>query len=108
MRIDKSKSLQFASLQGESAQKFLKVDSLSDMQTIIYLREGVQFQRSRAILMILMDLGGTWKIMRIFLFVPVRIRDLFYRIVAKYRYRVFGRRDTCRLPTNDEKDRLLF
>ena len=110
MRVDRSQTLRFASLQGEVARKYLKNnDTLKspDMDTIVYLRDERAYQRSHAVLMILSDLGGVWKFAQVFLVVPSPLRDLIYNLVAKNRYRIFGKRDTCRIPTPEEMKRLL-
>ncbi|MES2964058.1 MAG: DCC1-like thiol-disulfide oxidoreductase family protein [Bdellovibrionota bacterium] len=107
--LDRNSVLRFASLQGETARRLLAQKDLeiADPDTIVYLRDGERYERSTAVLMILRDLGGSWKLISIFFFVPRPLRDLGYRFVAKIRYRVFGKRDTCRLPTAEERERLL-
>jgi len=42
-----------------------------------------------------------------FKFMPKNIRDFLYRLVAKYRYRIFGKYESCRIPDEEEKDRFL-
>ena len=109
MRIDKSGRLKFASLQGETAAKRLGAGSTVpiDVDTVVYLRDGEKFEKSEAALRILSDLGGAWTLARLFLVVPAFIRDFVYRIIAKNRFRLIKKRDTCRLPTPQEQDRLL-
>ncbi len=109
MRWDRKRELKFASLQGETAKRLLPPERLrqNDPDTVLYLRDGALHERSTAVLYVLQDLGGAWTLFTVFLLVPRFLRDLAYRFVARIRYRVFGRRDTCRLPTPEEKDRLL-
>ncbi len=110
LKADTSQTLRFASLQGEAAKKYLKNTAgkkAPNLDSIVYFREERAYQRSHAILMLLADLGGVWKFVKIFLIVPSTFRDLIYSLVAKNRYRIFGKRDTCRIPTPAEMNRLL-
>ena len=109
MRADKKKTLQFASLQGETAARRLlaAAGAPRDLDTVVYLRNGKQLERSSAALMILFDLGGAWVLAAPLLLVPKFLRDLAYALVARNRYRVFGKKDTCRLPTPEERERML-
>ncbi len=63
--------------------------------------------KSEAALRSLEGLGGPWKLLRPLRFIPVFVRDAVYDFVAKNRYRWFGKRETCRLPTPEERDRFL-
>jgi predicted DCC family thiol-disulfide oxidoreductase YuxK len=108
MRIDARQTLHFASLQGETARKMLTPgEHPVDSDTVIFLRDGVRYERSTAILRILADLGSAWTAARVLLILPAAFRDFFYRVVAKHRYRWFGRRNSCRLPSAEEAARLL-
>ncbi len=106
MARDKKNQIKFASLQGETA-KCLIAQSKTEFDTVVYLRDGQRWERSTAILYLLQDLGAPWSIARIFFIIPVSLRNLFYLIFAKNRYRFFKKRDTCRIPTSQEKGRLL-
>lgn len=109
MRLDKRNALKFASLQGETARKTLGPLSAgaADPDSVIYYRDGKIFERSAAVIEIFRDLGGAWKLLVLFLVIPKVLRDSLYKLVARYRYQLFGRRDTCRLPTSEEKNKLL-
>lgn len=109
IRRDSRNRLTFASLQGSTAQERLgpRASDPSDYDTVVYLREGQAYQKSTAILMALGDLGGAWVMLKVFLVVPAPLRDVLYRLVARHRYRLFGRRETCRLPTAAERKKLL-
>lgn len=105
LKEDKNKVLQFASLQGETAKRLLGPDI--QVKTIIYLRNQQQYEKSTAVLKVLSDLGGVWKASVIFILIPTIIRDVIYDLVARVRYQIAGKRDSCRLPTADEKQRIL-
>ena len=108
MKMDHHHRIQFASLQGETARQHLHLNPESvDFDTVIYFKEGRSFERSNAILELLKDLGGFWIVLYVLKLIPVFLRDSVYNWVAKNRFRFFGRRETCRLPTPAEKSRLL-
>lgn len=114
MRIDKNGELKFASLQGETAAKTFATALGTAEQTpaiktttIIYLCNDEKYDQSSAVLRILMDIGGVWKLAGIFYLVPKCIRDFIYRIIANNRHRFIKPRNTCRVPTPSEQDRLL-
>ncbi len=106
IRRDKKHALHFASLQGLAAAE--KVQSFSrELNTVIYFRNESIHQKSEAIIYIFFDLGGFGRIAFVFLLIPRFIRDSIYDLVAKYRYSLFGLRQTCRLPTPEEKNFFL-
>ena len=113
LRADRRDRLRFATLQGPAAASLLAGRGLPlDLQTVIYLRhlDGAApelLERSNAILAILRDLGGGWRAAAALRIVPRPWRDALYRLVAGRRYRWFGKRDTCRLPTPEERPRFL-
>jgi predicted DCC family thiol-disulfide oxidoreductase YuxK len=107
LKLDTRKRLLFAPLQGQTAEKRCHPEQLADVDSIIYLRNRVVYEKSTAVLLILSDLGGRWPICRMFLVVPAPIRDAMYNYVAKRRYRWFGIKDSCRVPTASEKARFL-
>ena len=109
MRRSEGSSLLFASLQGDTARSRLGQVVLAgiDPDTVIYLRHGHQLLRSDAILAVIADLGGVWKLARCLTLIPRPIRNGVYGWVARNRFRLFGRKDTCRVPTPAERDRLL-
>lgn len=107
MKKDKAHQLKFASLQGETAKKMLSSEQVSALTTVIYHRDNKIYERSAAALMVLSDLGGVWFLLKIFFLMPRVMRDGLYNLVAQNRYRFFKKRDTCRLPQGEEKDRLL-
>lgn len=107
MRLDQKKQIKFASLQGNTAYQKLPQSYLSLIETVVYLRDEDIHERSDAILFFLKDLGGWPSLFWILRFIPVFVRDFFYRIVARNRYFFFKKRDFCRLPTEAERERLL-
>jgi predicted DCC family thiol-disulfide oxidoreductase YuxK len=98
-----------ASMQGEAGTALyrrFRIDP-SDPDTLIVV-EGDRVRRdSDAILAIWAGLGWPWRAATVFSLVPRGLRDFVYRGVARNRYRLFGRRDTCWLPDPSFQDRLL-
>ena len=100
---DKQRQFKFASLQSDSAAKMLNSQDLK-LDTIIYLADGRVYHKSSAVLKILSQLGGLFKIVAIVaLVLPKKVLDFFYTKIASNRYRLFGKSDTCRLPSAEEK-----
>lgn len=95
--------LYLSTLQSAAAKKHL---SLLDqgLDSIIYFTDGHVYKKSSAILKILYDLGGFYKYLSVGLqVVPYFVADGLYDLIAKNRYRVFGKTDSCRIPTESEK-----
>jgi predicted DCC family thiol-disulfide oxidoreductase YuxK len=109
IRMDKKMLFKFASLQSDSGKIFLKSIKMSTnhMETVVYLKKDRVYTESTAILEILTDLGGIWKAFSIFRIIPNSIRDGLYRFIAKRRYRIFGKRFSCLLPTLENQIRFL-
>jgi predicted DCC family thiol-disulfide oxidoreductase YuxK len=84
-------------LQSAKGQSLLKKYGLpaDDFDTVVYIKAEKYFLKSSAILHIVKELGGIWKSFFIFIIIPVFIRDFIYTLIAKSRYRIFGRRESC-------------
>lgn len=78
-----------------------------DPQSFVFLEKNRRYEQSNAVLLALRRLGGVWRLIALLYVFPRPLRDFVYRIVARNRYRWFGRRDECRLPTPEERDRFL-
>ncbi len=87
----------FTPIQSKNGQKLLNEFNISSPKTdsLVYIRENTYFLRSDAILEILKDMGGIWRISYGLIVIPKFIRDSIYDLIAKIRYRVFGRKDVC-------------
>jgi len=101
IRLDKNNILKYTSLQGEFV-KTLEVEPGID--SIIFYEDSRLYYRSTAILKILRSLGGIWVFTDIFYLIPVKLRDFIYDIIAKYRYHIFGKMESCRMPKEEERD----
>lgn len=125
LRADSRGRYRYAPLQGETAQRLLGPQDQAgdpetgdrplgspqaravDPQSFVFLEKNKRYERSNAVLLALSGLGGTWRLISLLYVFPRPLRDFVYRIVARNRYRWFGRREECRLPTPEERDRFL-
>lgn len=104
MARDVRRRLRFAPLQGQTATKTLPADMRENLSSLIYLHHGTTYVRSAAVVRILRTLGGPWWWAGQALWlIPLPLRDLGYRLIARVRYRLFGKQETCRLPGPDER-----
>lgn len=109
IRHDPEGRFRYAALQSAAGQEVLRQHGLGGeaFDSFIYLRHGVLYLRSTAALYLLRDLGGAWALLYAFIIVPRPLRDTVYDLVAKYRYRWFGRRESCMVPTQELRGRFL-
>ncbi|MFN7729866.1 MAG: thiol-disulfide oxidoreductase DCC family protein [Bdellovibrio sp.] len=103
---DQGQKILFAPLQGETAAQNLTQDQRQALESVLVLSQGRILSKSSAVLLILEHLPGYYWT-GLFQIVPLFLRDLVYDFVARNRYRWFGKSETCRLPTPDEKQVLL-
>lgn len=98
---------QFASLQSTAAQNLLEAQGVSGdvMDTVMLLDGQHVYSKSDAVLHMFRGLSGRWPILFYLVVIPKPIRDFVYDLVAKYRYRLFGKRDTCMIPTEAIRSR---
>jgi len=104
MRLDKKRIFKYTSLQGEYVKK---LDIAKDLDSIVFYDEGELYYKSTAVLKILQKLGGAWLVLGAFFIIPRFIRDFVYDVIAKYRYRIFGKLESCRMPSEEEQERFI-
>lgn len=99
----------FASLQSETGTKLIKNYNLTaeNIDSVILVDNDRAYIKSDAALMIAAQLGGVYKILSFMRIIPKFIRDFFYDIIARNRYRWFGKKDVCRIPTPELKSKFL-
>lgn len=104
---DKKGYFKFAPLQSEIAKNFVSQSVIENTDSIIYQDSDQLYTKSTAALKIARHLDGAWKGFYAFIIIPKFIRDFIYDLIAKNRYNWFGKRDSCKMPTQDIKNRFL-
>ena len=106
---DPEKRFTFAPLQSEIGQDILRKfnKNTEDFDSVILLKNNTLYQKSEAALEITKYLSGFWKHLAIFSIFPTFFLNFFYDIIAKNRYRIFGKMDSCRIPTPELRERFL-
>ena len=108
LKRDLRAEIQFSPLQGDTAKALLSPADVSDLNTMVLWVGGRTYRKSAAAVRVLWQLGPFWRAVGIALWlVPLPLRNLVYSIVARNRYSLFGKKETCRLPTPEERARFL-
>ena len=109
IRHDKRDYFRFAPLQSEVAEKTLKEYKPEALggDTFILLENGEVYDRTTAALRIARKLNGAWPMFYAFIIVPPFLRDIVYRIIAKNRYKWWGKREACMIPTPEVRRKFL-
>ena len=109
IRQDKSEKFLFASLQSDFAEEKMKQFGLdnSSLDTVVLIDGDRVFTRSSAGLEVLKRLGGLWQLFYAFIIIPAPVRNIIYDWIARNRYRWFGKKDECMIPTPELKKRFL-
>lgn len=109
IKRDKRDLFRFAPLQSDVAKEKLTKFKLEDsvQESVILISEDNILFKSTAALTIYKQLSGPAKLLYALIIIPKFIRDFFYSLIAKYRYKIFGKRDRCRVPTESEKLKFL-
>ncbi len=102
-------TLRFAALQSETGQQILEHFNLpkEDIFSVILVENEKVYVRSSAALRMYKNMGGFWNLMYLFIIVPRPIRDAIYNLIAKNRYKWFGEKESCMIPTPELKSRFL-
>lgn len=108
IRHDRKGVFKFAPLQSEIGSELTRRYRIADDVDSIILIDGEEaFVKSDAALGIARSLGGVWSLLYSFRIVPRFMRDWFYDRIAQYRYRLFGKKDVCMIPTHEVRGRFL-
>ena len=114
LKRDQRDYFRFASLQSEFASSLLQEHGRDprDLDTVYVVIDYAQpaerlLARSNAILFLLKELGGIWRLATLGKILPLTMRDGIYKLVARNRYRVFGKYDACMLPEPKQRAKFL-
>ena len=110
IKHDKKDVFRYASLQSELGKKLVSERGLDpeEIDSIMLIEPGVAYYRkSTAALEISRDLSGGYSLLKNFLFIPEVMRDVIYDFIANYRYKWFGRKEQCMIPSPELKAKFL-
>lgn len=107
IRIDKNNHLLYAPLQGITAKKILERKYIDSLSTMAFHQAGKTHYKSTAILKSINAVGGAWRVFYVFTIIPAFIRDALYNLISSMRYEVFRKKDSCRVPSSDELNKIL-
>jgi predicted DCC family thiol-disulfide oxidoreductase YuxK len=113
LRNDRKKSIYFLPRQSALAQRLRKANDIPDTaESVVFLEPDSNgkihaYLHSSATLRICRYLSGFWKMLVIAQIIPAPIRDWFYKIFARNRYRFFGRKEQCIIPKPEYRERFL-
>lgn len=110
IKYDTKNTFLFANLQSDAGKEltnYLGIDT-KKIDAIILYEPGVSYEiKSNAALKIMEDFGGIWSLSKLLWVFPVSFRDIIYDIIAKNRYKWFGKKESCMLPTPEIKAKFL-
>ena len=109
LKRDKFAKYKFASLQSGVGNKLCKQHNIdiTEVDSIVLIKDETVFIKSAAVLEIFKDMPKGWRLLRVGVILPKVLLDWLYDVIAKYRYRIFGRKDECPIPAEDIQDRFL-
>ncbi len=108
IRHDDTGRFKFAPLQSEIGERLKREHSIApDTDSLVLVEDGQAYTHSTGALRIAKGLGGIWKLAYAFIIVPEPVRDWFYNTFAKNRYRWFGKKDVCMIPTPEIRARFV-
>lgn len=109
LKHDRSGRIRFAAMQGVHGRALLQRHGLDpdDPLSFLWVDGGSGYRNSDAILRLLSSLGGGWRLAGGLRLIPRVLRDAAYRLIARNRYRWFGRRETCLVPDTALRQRFL-
>ncbi|PJA98727.1 MAG: thiol-disulfide oxidoreductase [Ignavibacteriales bacterium CG_4_9_14_3_um_filter_30_11] len=109
IKRDKNEKFKFVSFQSSKAAELLNKYNYTDnkLDTLVLLKNNTIFAKSTAALLISKELNSFWKIFYIFIIIPKFIRDFVYLYISKNRYKWFGKKDFCMIPSPDISSRFL-
>ncbi|WP_167836858.1 thiol-disulfide oxidoreductase DCC family protein [Leptospira ryugenii] len=108
LKLDKDKVLRYASLDGKLGLSLQKLGQIVGKESVVFASNGKYYTKAQAVIQILYSLQGIYRIISIILSIfPFFIMDFVYSLIAKYRYRLFGKRESCFLPGENVKELFL-
>jgi len=109
IKYDKNNIFQFAAMQTKAGEKVInEYRLLENRKSIILVKEGLVFYKSDAVIEIAKQLNGWPSILKFGFVFPKFLRDGVYDIIAKNRYYLFGKKETCAIPSEKDNHRFIL
>ena len=110
LKYEKQPDMKFVAIKSELGREISKLHNVDpdDPHTFIYLQDGKAWFSSDAGFAVLRKTGGPWAFLRMCKILPRPIRDWLYFRIARNRYKVFGKLETCYVPTPETRDRFVL
>lgn len=99
IKKDKKRMFRYCALEKPRGQLLVKKHRLENIDSIILIKDDKAYSKSTAILKIAKVLGGPIGLLYVFIIIPTPIRDFIYEFIAKHRYKWFGKKDQCMIPS---------
>jgi predicted DCC family thiol-disulfide oxidoreductase YuxK len=109
IKKDRKRIFRFAPLQSEAGKELLKKYSLSttDLDSFVLIYKDKAYKKTTAALHLYPLLGGAWKLVKVLWLFPAFIRDAGYDLIARNRYRWFGKKEACMIPSPEVRSLFL-
>lgn len=110
IKNDKKNVFLFAPIQSETGQKIINhlgIDTSKTDSIILYEPNKAYYIKSAAALQIMKEFSGFWKLMQIFTILPDAFNNIFYDFIARNRYKWYGKKESCMIPTPELKAKFL-
>jgi predicted DCC family thiol-disulfide oxidoreductase YuxK len=110
IKNDKNDIFRFVALQSELGEQIIKhigIDRSKTDSIVLYEPGSVYYYKSQAAFKIAKDLSGFYSVLSLFQFLPISLTDFFYDYIAKNRYKWYGKKDQCMIPTKETLNKFL-
>ncbi len=106
---DRASAIVFSPIQGETAARLLTPSEREQLDSVVFLEsQGLRSRKSQAFVRVLRKMGGAWTMVALVILIfPERLRDFFYDAFARRRYRWFGKKESCTIPSKEHRKRFL-
>ena len=109
IKYDKNNIFKFLALQTSAGQSIIHQHSLlNEVKSVVLIKDGIVFYKSDAVIEIAKQIKGWPHIFKYGYLFPKFLRDGIYNLIAKNRYFLFGRKETCAIPSEKDRERFIF
>jgi predicted DCC family thiol-disulfide oxidoreductase YuxK len=108
IKYDKNNIFKFAASQTNAGENIIRQYTiLNEGKSVIFIKDGIVFYKSDAVIEIAKLIKGWPHIFKYVSLFPKFFRDGLYNLIAKNRYSLFGKKETCMVPTEEDRNRFL-